>query len=118
MNIPILLGLGIFTFIIILITRKKDKNLINEPQNEPLENEPPVKLYDESELVSVYLVSAGNSKLKILKEIREITNLGLREGKEVIENTPSLITSQILLTEAEVIKNTLEKYGAIVEIRK
>lgn len=115
MNIPILLGLGIFTFIIILITRKKDKNLISEPNNDPLHE---VKLYNDSDLASVYLVSAGTNKLRILKEIRGIGNIGLKEGKEIIENTPSLITSQIRLTDAEVIKNTLEKYGAIVEIRK
>lgn len=118
MNILTILGLGIFAFIIILITRKKDKNLMNQPQNEPLENEFEEKLYNNSEPVSVYLVSTGNNKLGILKEMRSICNVGLREGKEIIENTPSLIASQISLTEAEAIKNTLKKYGAVVEIRQ
>ena len=65
----------------------------------------------------VVLASAGDQKIKVIKAVREITGLGLKEAKEVVDNTPKAIKEGVSKDEAEEIKAKLEEVGAGVEVK-
>ena len=65
----------------------------------------------------VELVSAGASKVKVIKAVREITGLGLKEAKEVVDNAPKVIKEAVSKAEAEEIKAKLEEQGAEVNVK-
>ncbi len=66
---------------------------------------------------TVNLISVGDKKIQVLKELRALTNLGLKEAKDLIDKTPSLIKEGATKEEAEKIKAKLEEVGAKVEIK-
>lgn len=66
---------------------------------------------------TVVLKSAGNEKLKVIKEVRAITGLGLKEAKELVDKAPSPIKEGVSKEEAEQIKKKLEEVGAEVELK-
>lgn len=65
----------------------------------------------------VVLASAGDQKIKVIKVVREITGLGLKEAKELVDNTPKPIKEGASKEEAEEIKAKLEEVGAGVEVK-
>ncbi|MCM3598889.1 MULTISPECIES: 50S ribosomal protein L7/L12 [Bacillaceae] len=65
----------------------------------------------------VVLASAGAQKIKVIKVVREITGLGLKEAKELVDNTPKAVKEGIAKEEAEEIKGKLEEVGASVEVK-
>lgn len=65
----------------------------------------------------VTLVSVGDKKIQVLKELRALTNLGLKEAKDIIDKTPAVIKEDASKEEAEKIKAKLEEVGAKVEIK-
>jgi len=65
----------------------------------------------------VVLTACGPEKIKVIKEVRTITNLGLKEAKEAVENTPTTLKEAISKAEAEEVKKKLEAQGATVEIK-
>jgi large subunit ribosomal protein L7/L12 len=65
----------------------------------------------------VILASAGASKVKVIKVVREITGLGLKEAKAVVDEAPKAIKEAVSKEEAEEIKTKLEAEGAVVEIK-
>ena len=65
----------------------------------------------------VVLASAGDQKIKVIKAVREITGLGLKEAKEVVDNAPKAIKEGIAKEEAEELKAKLEEVGAGVEVK-
>lgn len=65
----------------------------------------------------VVLVGAGAQKIKVIKVVREITGLGLKEAKELVDNTPKAVKEGIAKEEAEEIKAKLEEVGASVEVK-
>ena len=65
----------------------------------------------------VVLVSAGASKVKVIKVVREITGLGLKEAKAVVDEAPKAIKEGVSKEEAEEIKAKLEAEGAQVEVK-
>lgn len=65
----------------------------------------------------VTLVSVGDKKIQVLKELRALTNLGLKEAKDLIDNAPAVIKEDATKEEAEKIKAKLEEVGAKVEIK-
>jgi large subunit ribosomal protein L7/L12 len=65
----------------------------------------------------VILTSAGDQKIKVIKVVREITGLGLKEAKEVVDNTPKPVKEGASKEEAEEIKAKLEEVGAGVEVK-
>ena len=67
--------------------------------------------------VSVILTGCGDKKIQVLKAVREITSLGLKEAKEIVDSVPKAIKEGIEKDEAESIKKTLEEQGATVEIK-
>lgn len=65
----------------------------------------------------VVLASAGDQKIKVIKVVREITGLGLKEAKEVVDNAPKALKEGVSKEEAEEIKAKLEEVGANVEVK-
>ncbi len=65
----------------------------------------------------VVLASAGAEKIKVIKVVREITGLGLKEAKEVVDNAPKALKEGVAKEEAEAIKGKLEEVGASVEVK-
>ncbi|MDH5476779.1 MAG: 50S ribosomal protein L7/L12 [Nitrospinota bacterium] len=67
--------------------------------------------------VSVVLSSAGDKKVGVIKVVREITGLGLKEAKDLVDSAPKAVKEGIDKKEAEEIKAKLEEAGAIVEVK-
>ena len=65
----------------------------------------------------VVLAGAGAEKIKVIKAVREITNLGLTEAKTFVESAPKAVKEGVSKDEAETIKKKLEEAGASVEIK-
>jgi len=65
----------------------------------------------------VILVEAGGQKIQVIKEVRAITGLGLKEAKELVESAPKPVKEGVSKEEAEEIKKKLEAVGAKVEIK-
>lgn len=65
----------------------------------------------------VILQSAGDKKINVIKVVREITGLGLKEAKELVDNAPKPIKEGVSKEEAEQIKAKLEEAGATVEVK-
>lgn len=65
----------------------------------------------------VVLASAGDKKIEVIKEVRAITGLGLKEAKDLVEGAPKPLKDGVAKDEAEKIKATLEKVGAKVELK-
>ena len=65
----------------------------------------------------VVLKSAGGSKLAVVKLVKELTGLGLKEAKDLVDNTPSSIKEAVSKDDAEGLKKSLEEAGAEVEIK-
>ncbi len=65
----------------------------------------------------VVLTDAGAQKIKVIKVVREITGLGLKEAKELVDNTPKAIKEGVSKEDAEEVKAKLEEVGAGVEVK-
>jgi len=65
----------------------------------------------------VILTSFGSSKLNVIKEVRSLTGLGLKEAKELVESAPKPIKTGVSKEEAQKIKEVIEKAGGSVEIK-
>lgn len=65
----------------------------------------------------VILAEAGAQKIKVIKAVREITGLGLKEAKEVVDNAPKAVKEGVAKEEAEEMKAKLEEVGAAVEVK-
>jgi large subunit ribosomal protein L7/L12 len=65
----------------------------------------------------VVLTACGPNKIQVIKEVRAVTNLGLKEAKEAVENVPTTLKEAISKAEAEEIKKKLEAQGATAEIK-
>jgi large subunit ribosomal protein L7/L12 len=66
---------------------------------------------------TVSLKEGGPNKIKVIKVVREITSLGLKEAKDAVDNVPSNIKEGVSKAEAEEIKKKLEEQGAVVELK-
>ena len=72
---------------------------------------------EEKDEFDVELVSAGASKVKVIKAVREITGLGLKEAKELVDGAPKAVKEGVSKEEAEQVKSRLEEAGAEVEVK-
>lgn len=70
-----------------------------------------------SSTVTVTLVDCGDKKIQVLKAVREVTGLGLKEAKDLVDAAPKPVKENIDREEAEKIKKALEEQGAKVEIK-
>ena len=66
---------------------------------------------------TVVLKSGGEKKIQVIKEIRAITSLGLKEAKDLVEGAPGTVKEGVTKQEAEEIKKKLEAQGAVVELK-
>jgi large subunit ribosomal protein L7/L12 len=66
---------------------------------------------------TVVLSAAGDKKIEVIKEVRAITGLGLKEAKDLVEGAPKPVKESVSKDEAEKIRATLEKVGAKVELK-
>ncbi len=72
---------------------------------------------EEQSAFDVILKSAGQAKLQVVKAVKELTGLGLKEAKDIVDGAPKAIKEKIAKAEAEQIKAALEEAGAEVEIK-
>ena len=72
---------------------------------------------DEKTEFDVVLTAAGSSKINVIKEVRTITGLGLKEAKDLVEGAPKAVKEGASKEEAEQIKTKLEEAGATVEVK-
>ncbi len=72
---------------------------------------------DEKSEYDVVLTAAGGSKLAVVKLVKELTGLGLKEAKELVDNVPSNIKESVSKDEAEGLKKSLEEAGAEAELK-
>ena len=66
---------------------------------------------------AVVLKEGGAKKIQVIKVVREVTSLGLKEAKDAVDNVPSTIREGVSKAEAEEIKKKLEEQGAVVELK-
>ena len=72
---------------------------------------------EEKDSFDVVLASAGDQKIKVIKEVRGLTNLGLKEAKELVEAAPKAVLEGVDKAAAEAAKETLEAVGATIELK-
>ncbi len=78
---------------------------------------PGAEVAEEKDEFDVLLVAIGDKKIQVIKEVRAITNLGLKEAKELVESAPKAIKEAIPKDEAEKIKAQIEGAGGQVDIK-
>ena len=71
----------------------------------------------ESDEVDVILAAFGEKKINVIKEVRAITQLGLKEAKDLVEGAPKVVKEAVKKEEAEELKKKLEDAGATVELK-
>jgi large subunit ribosomal protein L7/L12 len=76
-----------------------------------------VAAVEEQSEFDVILTSAGASKINVIKVVRELTGLGLKEAKEIVDNAPKALKEKISKEDAEAMKAKLEEAGASVEVK-
>ena len=72
---------------------------------------------EEQTIFDVILATAGSNKIQVIKEIRTVTSLGLKEAKELVESAPKPVKTGVKKEEAAEIKKKLEAVGATVELK-
>jgi large subunit ribosomal protein L7/L12 len=77
----------------------------------------PAEAVEEKTEFDVILASAGDKKINVIKEVRAITGLGLKEAKDLVEGAPKAVKEGVAKAEAESIKKKLEEAGAQVELK-
>jgi len=78
---------------------------------------PVAEAAEEKTEFDVVITAAGASKLNVIKTVRELTSLGLKEAKELVDGAPSTLKEAVSKDEAEAIKAKLEEAGATVELK-
>ena len=76
-----------------------------------------VAAVEEQTEFDVILASPGDQKIKVIKAVREITGLGLKEAKDLVDNAPKAVKEGVAKDEAEAIKAKLAEVGANVEVK-
>ena len=74
------------------------------------------KLLEEKSTFDVVLKAAGDKKIQVIKVVREVTGLGLKEAKDLVDGAPKPVKQGLPKDEAEKIKKSLEEQGATVEL--
>jgi large subunit ribosomal protein L7/L12 len=77
----------------------------------------PAAVVEEKTEFDVILVEAGANKINVIKEVRAVTSLGLKEAKDLVDGAPKPVKEAVSKTEAEDIKKKLEAAGAKVELK-
>jgi large subunit ribosomal protein L7/L12 len=72
---------------------------------------------EEKSEFDVILQSAGDKKINVIKVVREITKLGLKEAKDLVDGAPKVVVEKVSKEEAETVKKKLEEVGASIEVK-
>jgi large subunit ribosomal protein L7/L12 len=72
---------------------------------------------EEKDEFDVVLAAVGDKKIQVIKVVREVTSLGLKEAKELVDNAPGVVKEAASKEEAEAVKAKLEEQGATVELK-
>lgn len=72
---------------------------------------------EEQSEFDVILASSGDKKINVIKVVREITSLGLKEAKDLVDAAPKMVSEKVSKEEAETVKKKLEDAGATVELK-
>ena len=72
---------------------------------------------EEKDAFTIILKDAGSAKIQVIKALRELTGLGLKEAKDLTDKTPATVKEGVKKAEAEEIKKKLEEAGAVVELK-
>ena len=72
---------------------------------------------EEKDSFDVVLEAAGDKKIQVIKEVRAITGLGLKEAKDLVEGAPATVKEGVNKAEAEALKAKLEEVGAIIDLK-
>jgi len=72
---------------------------------------------EEKDSFTIVLKDAGSAKIQVIKVLRELTGLGLKEAKDITDKTPANVKEGVKKTEADEIKTKLETAGAVVELK-
>ena len=72
---------------------------------------------EEQDEFDVILTGAGDKKIQVIKEVRSLTNLGLKEAKDLVDNAPKPVKEGVQQDEADSIRGQLEEAGATVEVQ-
>jgi large subunit ribosomal protein L7/L12 len=77
----------------------------------------PAEVAEEKTEFDVVLISAGEKKIQVIKVVRALTNLGLKEAKDLVDNAPNPIKEGVAKAEAEDVKKQIEEAGGTVEFK-
>jgi large subunit ribosomal protein L7/L12 len=77
----------------------------------------PAAAVEEQTEFAVHLVSAGDKKINVIKVVREVTSLGLKEAKDLVDGAPKVVKEGVSKEEAATIKKKFEEVGAQVEVK-
>ena len=77
----------------------------------------PAAAAEEQTEFAVHLVSAGDKKINVIKVVREVTSLGLKEAKDLVDGAPKVVKEGVSKEEAATIKKKFEEVGAQVEVK-
>ena len=77
---------------------------------------PPEKVAEKTEF-DIFLAAIGDKKIEVIKTVRTITSLGLKEAKELVDNAPSLLKHGVSQSDVDEIRGKLEAAGAKVEVK-
>jgi large subunit ribosomal protein L7/L12 len=83
----------------------------------PVAGAEPAAVEEEKTEFDVVLASVGQEKIKVIKVVREVTSLGLKEAKDLVDNAPKPVKEGVSKEEAQAIKAKLEEVGATVEVK-
>jgi large subunit ribosomal protein L7/L12 len=79
--------------------------------------DPAAAAVEEKDEFDVILISSGDKKIQVIKEVRAITSLGLKEAKELVESAPKAIKEGVSKEEAEKVKEKIESAGGQVDVK-
>jgi len=77
----------------------------------------PAAVAEEQTEFAVHLTSAGDKKINVIKVVREVTSLGLKEAKDLVDGAPKVVKEGVSKEEAATIKKKFEEVGASVEVK-
>ena len=77
----------------------------------------PAEAVEEQDEFDVVLATAGAQKIQVIKVVRELTKLGLKEAKDLVDAAPKAVLEKVSKEDAEKAKNDLEAVGAVVEVK-
>ena len=77
----------------------------------------PAAAEEEKTEFDVILTAAGDKKIQVIKVVRELTGLGLKEAKDLVDGAPKVVKEKVSKADADMFKASLEESGAIVEIK-